>query len=207
VRSFGCASTAARLFVGTTTLPRSTWSVHLLVLVGPAPPFYGPTCSLHTVRMLALAFSIGGPFGASSAPIETQSTVLNEFGSVFAHAFFLWLVVYAVTGLLAPQTWFPPHCPWYSSCCLKSFWRRRDVRSACRSTAAVSFGLDAAAPIGTRMSWTRRPLSLSPGTVSPGPDRFDATTAHDPHISRTFRPPFDRLYRPQDAWFDLGRAP
>ena len=125
MRSFGCASTAARLFVGTTILPRSTWSVHLLVLVGPAPPFYGPACSLHTVRMLALAFSIRGPFGASSAPIETQQPVLNECGSVLAHAFFLWLPVYAVKGLLAPPTWFPPHCPWYSSSCLKSFRRRR----------------------------------------------------------------------------------
>ena len=45
------------------------------------------------------------------------------------------------------------------------------------------------------------------GLPTPGPDRFNATTAHDPHISDTFGPPVDRLYRPQDAWFDPGRPP
>ena len=44
------------------------------------------------------------------------------------------------------------------------------------------------------------------GLPTPGPDRFNATTAHDPHISDTFGPPVDRLYRPQDAWFDPGDA-
>ena len=38
---FGCGSTAARHFSWTTTLPKKTWSVDLLVLVGPPPQFYG----------------------------------------------------------------------------------------------------------------------------------------------------------------------
>ena len=69
--------------------------------------------------MLALAFSIRGPFGASSAPIETRQPVLDECGSLLAHAFFLWLVVYAVTGLLAPPTclkWEDQYLPLLGAC-------------------------------------------------------------------------------------------
>jgi hypothetical protein len=41
VLGFGCASTAACVFVWTTTLPRATWSVDLLLLVGLTPQFQG----------------------------------------------------------------------------------------------------------------------------------------------------------------------
>ena len=61
--------------------------------------------------MLALVFSIQGPFVVDSAPIETQSTVLDEFGSGLAHTFFLWSLDYAVFGLLPPYIVPAPTAP------------------------------------------------------------------------------------------------
>ena len=60
--------------------------------------FTVPARCLQAAWMLALVFSIQGPFVVDSAPIETQQPVLDECGSILAHDLFLWLPFHPVTG-------------------------------------------------------------------------------------------------------------
>lgn len=72
--------------------------------------------------MLALAFSIPGPFVVNSAPMETQQPVLDEFVSVLAHAFLLWLLIDALSRWLTCQS-VPAHVPVAASRWLNRFER------------------------------------------------------------------------------------
>lgn len=176
--SFGCASTAARHFSWTTTLPKKTWSVDLLVLVGPPPQFYGP----RTLSAGGLDAGAGVQHpGAVCRRFCTNRNAINSFGRVWfwTCAYLLSLVpclccLWSVATLPCSR----PHCP----CCLKSFRRRPCALLRVDSLPQVFwFGRRGA-------DWdcaVLDPAALShgpQGLPTPGPDRFNATTARDSHI-------------------------